>query len=172
MTSFSSCSRKPWVHSTCDGDLRELLRVPMRSQVYCGVGRSLSEFYWVWCSGRAPHLELRWEPQGSSPFLTSIAGFLYSWNRRVRPRLVLRKGTLLASRVVQGDRPLVALYLEPAGFSGRCNWGVSAPSCCDFIHRVTFEEVSGHRVLIKSGQGNWCLSECGMTHDATFRISF
>ena len=100
MTSFSSCSRKPWVHSTCDGDLRELLRVPMRSQVYCGVGRSLSEFYWVWCSGRAPHLELRWEPQGSSPFLTSIAGFLYSWNRRVRPRLVLRKGTLLASRVV------------------------------------------------------------------------
>ena len=92
--------------------------MPMRSQVYCGVGRSLSEFYWVWCSGRAPHLELRWEPQGSSPFLTSIAGFLYSWNRRVRPRLVLRKGTLLASLVVQGDRPLVALYLEPAGFSG------------------------------------------------------
>ena len=29
--------------------------------------------------------------------------------------------------------------------------GVSAPSCCAFIHRVAFEEVSVHRVLIKSG---------------------
>ena len=47
-----------------------------------------------------PHLELRWEPQGSSPFLTSIAGSLQSWNRRVRPRLVLRNGTPLASPVV------------------------------------------------------------------------
>ena len=27
--------------------------------------------------------------------------------------------------------------------------GVSAPSCCAFTHRVAFEEVSGHRVLIK-----------------------
>ena len=27
----------------------------------------------------------------------------------------------------QGDRPLVELYLELVGFSGRCNWGVSAP---------------------------------------------
>ena len=29
--------------------------------------------------------------------------------------------------------------------------GDSAPSCCAFTHRVAFEEVSGHRVLIKSG---------------------
>ena len=57
----------------------------------------------------------------------------------------------------RGDRPLVELYLEPAGFSGRCNSGVSAPSCCDFIYRVTFEEVSGYRILINSGQGNLCL---------------
>ena len=32
--------------------------------------------------------------------------------------------------------------------------GVSAPSCCAFIHRVAFEEVSGHRVLINSGPEN------------------
>ena len=36
--SFSSCGRKPWVSSTCDGDLRELLMVPMGSQEYFGVG--------------------------------------------------------------------------------------------------------------------------------------
>ena len=45
------------------------------------------------------------------------------------------------------DRTLVELYLEPVGFSGQCNWGVSAPSCCDFILRVTFKEVPGHQVL-------------------------
>ena len=36
-------------------------------------------------------------------------------------------------------RPLVKLYLEPAAFSRGCNQGVSAPSCFDFILRVTFE---------------------------------
>jgi len=41
----------------------------------------------------------------------------------------------------------VELYLEHAAFSGRYNWGVSAPSCCDFILRVTFEEVPGHQDL-------------------------
>ena len=45
------------------------------------------------------------------------------------------------------DRTLVEVYLEPVGFSGQCNWGVSAPSCCDFILRVTLEEVPGHRDL-------------------------
>ena len=38
--SFSSCDRKPCVPWTCDGDLRELLRVPIGSLEYCGVGRS------------------------------------------------------------------------------------------------------------------------------------
>ena len=31
---------------------------------------------------------------------------------------------------------------------------VSAPSGCDFIHRVLIEEVSGYQVLLKSGPGN------------------
>ena len=43
----------------------------------------------------------------------------------------------------------------------------SAPSCSAFIHRVALEEVSGHRVLIKSRQGNWGLSACGTTHGAS-----
>ena len=56
--------------------------------------------HWVWCNGRGPNLELRWEPQYSSPLLTSIAVSLQSWNRRVRPCVVLRKGSPLTSRVV------------------------------------------------------------------------
>ena len=40
--SFWSCSRKPWLPSTYDSDLRELLRVFMGSQEYGGVvGASL-----------------------------------------------------------------------------------------------------------------------------------
>ena len=39
----------------------------MRSQEYCGVGRGLSGLHCVWCKGRGPHLELRWESQDSSP---------------------------------------------------------------------------------------------------------
>ena len=43
-------------------------------------------------------LNSRWQ----APFRSSIAGSLQSWNRRVRPHLVLRNGTPLASRVVHG----------------------------------------------------------------------
>ena len=100
--SFCGFGRKPWLPSTSAGDSRELLRVPLRSQGYCGFGRGLSGLHWVWCNGRGPHLMLRPESQGSSPFLTLIAGSLQSCDRRVRPRLVLRHGTQLSSRVFHG----------------------------------------------------------------------
>ena len=84
----------------------------------------------------------------SSPFLTLITGSLQSWNRRVRPHLVLTNGTLIASRVVHGVTDhLLSCIWNLAAVSGRCNWGVSAPSCCDFIHRVPFEEVLRHQDL-------------------------
>ena len=99
---FLGLGSKPWFPSTSAGGLRELLSVPLRSQGYPGVGRALSGLHWVWCNRRGPHLEWRQEPQGSSPFLTLIAGSLQSWDRRVRPRLVRRNGTPLASRVIHG----------------------------------------------------------------------
>ena len=48
---------------------------------------------------------------------------------------------------------------------------VSAPSCCTFILKAAFQEVSEHRILIKSGPGNWSLSASGTTHKTTYRIS-
>ena len=51
-------------------------------------------------------------------------------------------------------------------FSRRCT-GESLPLRGDFIHRVEFEEVSGHRVLIKRGAGNRGASQRGSTHEAT-----
>ena len=56
---FLELWQEPWVPSTCDGDLRELLRVPMGSQEYCGLGRGLSGLHCVWCYRRGPHLEMR-----------------------------------------------------------------------------------------------------------------
>ena len=66
----------------------------------------------------------------------------------------LRNGTPLASQVVHGvSGPLSNCVWNLQVFPDDA-WGVSDPSFCVFIHRVAFEEVSGHRVLIKSGPDN------------------
>ena len=142
--------------------------MPLRNQGYCGVGRGLSGLYWVWCNGRGPHLQLRQEPQGSCPFQTPISGSLQSWDRRVRPRLGLRHGTLLASRGVHGVTGHLLSYISNLGVFPVD--AVTASSCCDFIHRVALEEVSGHGVLVKSGPGNQGLSEGGTAHEAPSQI--
>ena len=101
-SSFSRCSRKPWVPSTCDSDLRELLMVPMGSHEYCGVGRGLSRLHWVWCNGRGPHPDLRQEPQVSSPVLMWASCCVCHFKQGVRCRRVWRDGTLLSPRFVKG----------------------------------------------------------------------
>ena len=57
-------------------------------------------------SSRCPRiglcLDLSREAQGSSPAATGISGFLSRFNKGVRPRLVLRYGTLHSFRVVKG----------------------------------------------------------------------
>src|SRR5574340_557842 len=102
---------------------------------------------------------------------TPIARSLQTWDRRVRPRLGLRHGTPLASRGVPGETGHLSSGIWNLGvFSRRCT-GESLPLRVDFIHRVEFEEVSGHRVLIKRGPGNRGPSECGTTHEATSGMS-
>ena len=111
---------------------------------------------------------------GTSGFLwfqTPIAGSLQTGDRRVRPRLGLRHGTPLASRGVPGERGHLSSCIWNLGvFSGRCT-GESLPLRVDFIHRVEFGEVSGHRVLTKRGPGNRGASQCGSTHEATSGMS-
>ena len=141
-----------------------------KSGILWGGGRFLG-LHWVWCNGRGPHLQLRQEPQGSSPFQTPITGSLQTWDRRVRPLLGLRHGTVLASRGVHRvTSHLSSCIWNLRVFSRRCT-GESLPLRVDFIHRVEFEEVSGHRLLIKRGPGNWGASECGTTHEATSGMS-
>ena len=100
--SFSNCGRKPWIPSTCDSDLRELLMVPMGSQEYCVVARGLWGLHWSLCNGRGPHLELRRYPQVSSPVLTWVSVCVCRFKQGVRSRLVWMHGSLLLSWVVKG----------------------------------------------------------------------
>ena len=99
--SFWSSGKKPWVASTFDGDLRELLVVSKGSQEYCGDRRGLSGLHWGRFNGRGPHPELRREPQGSSPVPTWVLGCVCRFKQGVRCRLEWRHGTLLSSRVVK-----------------------------------------------------------------------
>ena len=64
--------------------------VPMGSQEYFGLQRILSGLHWDQSTGREPHLELRREPQGSSPVLTWISGCLCHFKQGLKSRLVWR----------------------------------------------------------------------------------
>ena len=85
--------------SSCNRDLRGPLVLPQESQVSMQVERGLSIFLSSQCRGLGPHLELSLEPHASSPVLTRILWFLWSFNRGVRPCLVWRHGTPLSSHV-------------------------------------------------------------------------
>ena len=121
-------------------------------------------------------LELRRD----SRVTTGISGFLSvsDSDRRVPAELgqesqessCLRKGTPLASRGAQGvSGPLLSCVWNLRVFP-EMHDGDSAPSCCAFTHWVAFEEVSGPRVLFKSGPGNRGLSACGTTHGASLKF--
>ena len=88
--------------SNCDGELRGPLILPQESPGSVRFARGHSRFLFSRGRGIRPHLELRTEPQGSSPVLTWISGYLWIFNRGVRPRLVWRLETLPFSRGVKG----------------------------------------------------------------------
>src|SRR5574337_802337 len=83
--------------------------------------------------------------------------------------LTVQWNSACLSRCPRGERPLVELYLEPGVFSEPRT--EKLPLRVDFIRRVEFGEVSGHRVLIKRGPGNRGPTECGTTHEATSGMS-
>ena len=77
----------------------------------------------------------------------------------------------LPLEVLRGSQAPCSAVCGTCGFLRAIPGGVSAPSCCAFIKRVIFKEVSGHWDLIKSGPGNWGLSACVTIHEAMSRIS-
>ena len=91
-----------WFFLSYDRDVKDPLLLPQESPVSMLVARGLSGFFSSCCQGRGPHLEPRPEPQGSSPVLTWILGFLWGFHRGVRPRLMWIHASWLSSRVVKG----------------------------------------------------------------------
>ena len=94
--------------SSWDGELREPLMLPLGSQATIQVARDTSGDLSSLFRRIGPYHKLRWETQGSPSFLPGISGFLSSFNRGVRPRLVLQNGSPLSSRVVKGVSGLLS----------------------------------------------------------------
>ena len=97
---FSSCGRKLGVPLELPQRPRDPLVLPQESKVSMRVARCLSGFLSSRYRGLGPHLDLRLEPQGSSPVLTWISGFLWSFHRGVTPHLMWRHGSSLSSRAI------------------------------------------------------------------------
>ena len=155
--------------STSAGDLRELPRVSLRVEGYCGVGGASQdsagfvamEEGLISKGGRNLRLPLRF---GSDRRVPAELG------QESHASSCLRKGTPLASRVVRRFQAPGRALCGTRGSFRMMHGGVSVPSCCAFTHRVAFKEGSGPRVLLKSGPGNRGHLACGTTHVA--RLEF
>ena len=156
--------------SSCKRDLMDLLVLPRRSQVFFHVARGTSGILSSHRRGIGLCLEFCWSTQCSCPAAMGISGFLSRFNKGVRPRLVLRHGTRLSSRVVRGVRP-------PVGF----RWGIRAflrgsaresclPSCCAGILGVTLELVQGNQDLSRVEGEFVVLSPCSRSCGIPLKI--
>src|SRR5574339_317518 len=86
--------------------------------------------------------------------LHSIAAAIPPTDYAIRTIVPVLGDTFFKPQYVPGERGHLSSCIWNLGFfSGRCT-GESLPLRVDFIHRVEFGEVSGHRVLIKRGPGN------------------
>ena len=116
--------------SSYDRVLRDPIVLPQESQVSMWIARDLlrllSSLYPVLCL----QLVLRQEPQASTPVLTWISGFRWSFNRGIRPHLMWSHGSPLSSRAVK----IVSGFLSSWH---RHLWlSLEVPPGCHSYHRV------------------------------------
>ena len=78
--------------SSYDEEVRDPLMWPQECPAFMRVAWGHSGFLSSRCWALGPHLELRPEPQVSSLVLTWISGFLWSFNRKVRPCSFVQTG--------------------------------------------------------------------------------
>ena len=121
--------------------------------------------------GTGPHLELRLEPKCSSSVLTWISGFLWSFNRGVRPHFMWRHGTPLPSRGVKGLSGFLSSSHKNLGLF------LEVPRCCHTSVHV-LSQYSGLQSsqcrgisLICSGWGNLGLFELRHNSRECTRVS-
>ena len=153
---FSSCSRSL---SSYYWDLRDPLVWPQERPVSMRVTRGLSGFLSSRCRVLSPRLELRPEPEFSSPALTCILGFLWSLHRGVRPRLEWRHASLFLPRCSSSVRLPSELTRGSVSFP-RGATGLSHVSLwCESILTVTVVAMQGNQVHLKLTETFGCLLE-------------
>ena len=111
-----------------------------------------SQGNWRWEGPLGTPLGLVHWKRASSPVEAGTAGYLISDSDRRVPAdwgqesqassWVEAWNSACLSRCSRGERPLVELYLEPRGFSGRCT-GESLPLRVDFIQGWSSERCPG-----------------------------
>ena len=93
-------------------------------------------------------------------------GFLSSFKRGVRPRIVLRHGTRLSSHVVKGVSDTCRVELGILGFFYRCNRESDLAFYCKGIFRVPFKLVQEYQALSRVegdlGVLSTCSRKCGV----------
>ena len=82
--------------------------MPQQSHASFQITRGMLGFLLSRCRGIALHLELSQEYQVPLQLPTGISGFLKSFNRGGRPRLLLRHGTPLSSGGAEGVSGLLS----------------------------------------------------------------
>ena len=116
------------VLSTYDGDLRDTLWWPQERPVPLHLLGVPSGFLSRQCRGLRPCVKSVPEPEDSSPVLTWILGYFWSFPRGVRPRLEWGHAPSLSSRAVgagsrfpsRGSRDVwLSLEAFPGGFPTR-----------------------------------------------------
>ena len=117
-----------------NGDFRDPFVRPQENPVSMRVVRALSGFLSNLSQIISPHLELKPQPQGSSPVHTWISGCLLSFDRGVRLHLLWRHASLLCCRAVTVESGFLSS-------SHRDLWlSLEVPEGCHTCHRV----VSGY----------------------------
>ena len=117
--------------SNCDDDVGEPLVLTQGSQASIRVTMRNLELLSCRCKRIRPHLELRYETWGTTAFATGFLRFLSSFNRGVKPHLMLRHGTLLSSQVEKEvSRPPVELRQGTQAFSRSATGESDLLSCC------------------------------------------
>ena len=119
---------------------------------------------------KRPHLEWRKEPQGSSPFLPVRRVPAALGQESQASSCVEEWNSACLTSCSWGDRPLLELYVENAGFPEHA-WGCQ----CLFVLWLHPQGFLGRGVRTSGSyqdrKGNRSLWACGTTHEATSRIS-
>ncbi|WP_435330957.1 hypothetical protein, partial [Klebsiella pneumoniae] len=91
---------------------------------------------------------------------------LQTKNKKIKPHLILKHKTPLTSQnIPEKKKPLIKLYLKPKIFSKQ--YTKKLPLHINFIHKIKFEKISKHQILIKKKPKNQNPTKYKTTHKTT-----